>query len=123
MLVSDEGALSPQLEQAFRAAGQEVPKQKRILELNPSHPVLEQLTSLHENPDKTRFHLFVELLHGQALLAEGSSVPDPARFARLVTELMAPGTLTQASSGSGAEGQGDAAQEKAEDGSETALAD
>ncbi|MDG2148708.1 MAG: molecular chaperone HtpG [Planctomycetota bacterium] len=123
VLVSDEGALSPQLEQAFRAAGQEVPKQKRILELNPSHPVLEQLTSLHENPDKTRFHLFVELLHGQALLAEGSSVPDPARFARLVTELMAPGTLTQASSGSGAEGQGDAAQEKAEDGSETALAD
>lgn len=101
VLVSEEGALSPQLEQAFRAAGQQVPKQKRILELNPSHPVLEQLQSLHDGGDSTRFHLFVELLHGQALLAEGSPVPDPARFARLVTELMAPGSLTADSMSAG----------------------
>jgi molecular chaperone HtpG len=93
VLVSDEGALSPQLEQAFRASGQAVPPQKRILELNPSHPVLEELKALHESGDTTLFHLFVELLHGQALLAEGSTVPDPARFARLVTELMAPGSI------------------------------
>jgi molecular chaperone HtpG len=96
VLVSEEGALSPQLEQAFRAAGQQVPKQKRILELNPSHPVLQQLRELHAGGDTTRFHLFVELLHGQALLAEGSPVPDPARFARLVTELMAPGSMNTA---------------------------
>jgi HSP90 family molecular chaperone len=30
----------------------------------------------------------VELLYGQALLAEGSPVVDPARFNRLLTDLM-----------------------------------
>ncbi len=29
-----------------------------------------------------------ELLFGQALLAEGSQLPDPARFSKLVAELM-----------------------------------
>jgi molecular chaperone HtpG len=30
----------------------------------------------------------VDLLYDQALIAEGSPVPDPAKFARLVTSLM-----------------------------------
>ncbi len=124
VLVSDDGALSPQLIQALRASGQQVPTQKRILELNPKHAVLNELSSLHGGGDEARFHLFVELLHGQALLAEGSPVPDPARYARLVTELMAPGTLeaseelASAAASGGAEADSKANEDKAEDAAE-----
>jgi len=105
VLVSEEGALSPQLLQALRASGQKVPESKRILELNPTHPVLTELKRL-QSDDAARFHLYLELLHGQALLAEGSPVPDPARFARLVTELMAPGSLERETSGEAGPGAG-----------------
>jgi molecular chaperone HtpG len=90
VLVSEDGAMSPQLERALKAAGQAVPEQKRILELNPEHALLGRLQELHESAQNERFHLYLELLHGQALLAEGSPVPDAARFAKLVTKLMLP---------------------------------
>jgi len=47
-LVGDQFDLSPQLEQLMRAANQDVPKTKRILELNPNHPVLEKLESIYK---------------------------------------------------------------------------
>ncbi|WP_026368632.1 molecular chaperone HtpG [Aminiphilus circumscriptus] len=86
-LVGETHSMTPQMEQLLRQMGQEVPKLKRILEVNPSHPVLERLQrrfaeggSLGDVP---------ELLYGQALLAEGGTLSDPARFARLVAELLA----------------------------------
>jgi molecular chaperone HtpG len=99
VLLHEEGALSPQVEATLRAMGQPVPERKRILELNPDHPVLAKLKALHEQSlaegpageeARRRFHLTLELLHGQALMAEGSPVPDPARFAKLITRLLAP---------------------------------
>lgn len=98
VLVHDEGAISPQLAAALRAAGQPVPTPKRILELNPEHPLLARLTELHRasrgedeaaKAAEQDFHLHLELLHGQALLAEGSPVADPPRFARLIARLLA----------------------------------
>ncbi len=89
VLVTDEHGMSPQLERMLRESGQDVPAQKRILELNASHPVLERLKSLHsETGEAENFDGFLELLYGQALLAEGETPPDPARFAKLVTELL-----------------------------------
>lgn len=32
--------------------------------------------------------MYAELLYGQALLAEGGALPDPAAFSRRLTELM-----------------------------------
>jgi molecular chaperone HtpG len=62
---------------------------QRILELHPGHPLIERLCSMHaEAADDPRLFDFADLLHGQALLAEGSTPSNPARFARLVTELM-----------------------------------
>jgi molecular chaperone HtpG len=88
-LVGDEADLTPQLEQMLRASGQEVPKVKRILELNPKHPLVTGLQALLAgNPDDPRLALFAELLHGQALLAEGGTLPDPAAFSRRLAELM-----------------------------------
>ncbi|HOE65564.1 MAG TPA: molecular chaperone HtpG [Candidatus Hydrogenedentes bacterium] len=88
-LVTGEGDLSPQLEQILRAANQSVPGTKRILELNPGHPVLPKLRALHEQETAAdRLADYAELLYGQALLAEGAIPPNPSRFAKLVADMM-----------------------------------
>ena len=89
-LVGDEGDIDPQMEKIFRAMGQEVPVQKRILEINPSHPVIEAMQSILEkdggNPVLSEY---ARLLYDQAVLLEGSKPKDPAAFAKSVAKLMA----------------------------------
>jgi len=88
-LVGEEADLSPQLEQMLRATGQEVPKVKRILELNPEHEVLVKLQAIfEESREDPRLEDFARLLFGQAILAEGGLPPDPGRFSRLLAKLM-----------------------------------
>lgn len=90
VLVAGEHDLTPGLERLLAQAGQAGPKTKRILELNPEHPVLGRLQGLFaENPDDARLGDYARLLHGQALIAEGQPPVDPAGFARLVAGLMA----------------------------------
>ena len=88
-LVTDDGDMNPQMERIFAAMNQAVPETKRILELNPDHPVIETMNDLFaadkKNPKITDYS---ELLYDQALLTEGIAIKDPARFARLVTDLM-----------------------------------
>jgi molecular chaperone HtpG len=69
--------------------GQAIPKTKRILELNPSHPLLPKLHAIFEKDNKSpELREYAQLLHCQALLAEGSPLADPAGFSRLVADLM-----------------------------------
>ena len=73
VLVDSENSLGPQMEHLLRQSGQEPPPRKRVLELNPGHPVLERLRGLHEaDPGSDRLADFTDLLYGQALLSEGS---------------------------------------------------
>ncbi|MFF5093534.1 MULTISPECIES: molecular chaperone HtpG [Actinosynnema] len=86
-VVGDEHDLTPTLEKMYRAMGQELPPVKRILELNPEHPLVAGLrTAFAEREDKEPLAETVELLHGMALLAEGGELGDPARFVRLMAE-------------------------------------
>ena len=87
-LVSDEHGMSAHMERILRDAGHEMPEQKRILEVNPTHPVLLKMKSLADS-DETRFVQWTGLLHDQALLAEGVLPSDPAGFAKKVADLMA----------------------------------
>jgi len=88
-LVGDSGDMTPQLEQMMRSMGQEVPPQKRILELNPDHGVVQQLKKLHEvDAADARLADYAVLLHGHATLAEGGVPSDPAGFAQKVADLM-----------------------------------
>ena len=88
-LVSDTGDLSPQLEQMMQAMGQAIPASKRILELNPKHPLLEKLHALFdEDKEDPQLGDYAQLLYGQALIAEGGNLPDPGRFGKLVAEVM-----------------------------------
>lgn len=88
-LVTDSGDISPQLEMIMRAAGQEMPPVKRILEVNPDHEILKKLNTLFEaNPDDPALADYGQLLYGQSVLAEGGQLPDPGAFAKLVADLM-----------------------------------
>jgi len=88
-LVVDEGDLSPQLEAMLRQAGQEVPERKPILELNPDHPILKRLQAIfEEDGTDARLSEYAELLLGQAVLAGGGQLTDPAAFTRKLSGLM-----------------------------------
>jgi molecular chaperone HtpG len=57
---------------------------KRILELNLNHGIFEQMMNLNDEQIGT----WSEILYNQALLAEGSALPNPARYAKLISDLM-----------------------------------
>ena len=89
-LVSDAHDMTPTLERMYRAMGQEVPPVKRILELNPAHPLVGGLrTAYADRADDPALPETAELLYGTALLAEGGDLPDPARFAKLLADRLA----------------------------------
>jgi molecular chaperone HtpG len=88
-LVADEHGLNANMERILKAMNQEVPETKRILELNPGHPIMAVLNGMFEkDKENSRLNDYCELLYDQGLLTEGSPVKDPLRFARLVSELM-----------------------------------
>ncbi|MET9812215.1 molecular chaperone HtpG [Streptomyces sp. NPDC006355] len=86
-VVSDAHDLTPALENMYRAMGQEVPRTKRILELNPGHPLVKGLNQAYqEREDRTELEESAELLHTLAVLAEGGQPKDPAKFVKLVSD-------------------------------------
>ncbi len=88
-LVGDENDLSPHLQRLLEQAQRLSVKPKRILELNPKHAAVEKLKARFDLvPNDAEFDDRAYLLFGQAILAEGSTLPDPARFSRLVAELL-----------------------------------
>ncbi|MBK8980117.1 MAG: molecular chaperone HtpG [Planctomycetes bacterium] len=88
-LVTQDRGLSPHLERLLRANGQDVPAQKRILELNPDHPVVQALGRMTGDAGRAAdVARWSSVLYDQALLAEGTLPADPAAFARAVADLM-----------------------------------
>ncbi|WP_199514799.1 molecular chaperone HtpG [Nucisporomicrobium flavum] len=89
-LVSDADDITPTLEKMYKAMGQEVPPVKRILELNPDHPLVTGLRDAYaQRADDPNLPETAELLYGTALLAEGGDLADPARFAKLLADRLA----------------------------------
>ncbi|WP_425547608.1 molecular chaperone HtpG [Actinokineospora globicatena] len=82
-VVGDDFDLTPTLEKMYRAMGQEMPQVKRVLELNPTHPLVTALRTAHAE-DRPDLADTAELVYGMALLAEGGDLPDPTRFVRLL---------------------------------------
>ncbi|UGT52689.1 molecular chaperone HtpG [Nocardia asteroides] len=92
-LVGDVFDFTPMLERMYRASGQALPESKRILELNPTHPLVTGLREAYDarksDADEGKVPELAEtaeLLYGTAVLAEGGELKDPARFAQLLTE-------------------------------------
>ncbi|MDQ3761012.1 MAG: molecular chaperone HtpG [Actinomycetota bacterium] len=89
-IVGDSYDVTPTLEKIYRAMGQDVPRIKRILELNPTHPLVSGLQKAYdERKDDTGLAETAELLYGMALLAEGGELSDPSRFIRLLADRLA----------------------------------
>jgi len=82
-LVSDENELSGNLLRMLKAAGQQAPDTKPILEINPEHPLLLKLKSDNQNFDE-----WTQVLFDQALLAEGGQLNDPAAYVKRINQLL-----------------------------------
>jgi len=91
-LVSDEGDMDLRIERMLKQHNQLEQSFKRILEINPRHPLV---TSLAESVGKDGAGEKVEdaawLLLDQARIIEGEQVPDPTAFSRRLNSVMASG--------------------------------
>ncbi len=88
-LVSDDHDMSVHMEKIMRAYNKDAPKSKRILEINPNHKVIEKMQSLYnQNKEDLQLKDFAELLYDQALITEGSKIPDPDKFSQRLYDLM-----------------------------------
>ncbi|MEL6904886.1 MAG: molecular chaperone HtpG [Planctomycetota bacterium] len=89
VLVAGAGGMSGHMERLLKKSGQDVPAQKRVLELNPDHPLVKGLVKLHGVDEKSpRLAEAAELLFGGALIAEGGAPKDPKRYSELVNGLL-----------------------------------
>ncbi|MBN8442733.1 MAG: molecular chaperone HtpG [Thauera sp.] len=82
-LVADEHDVGMNLARILKAAGQNAPISKPILEINPGHPAVLRL----KYEDK-HFDDWAAVLFDQALLAEGGTLDDPATFVKRINQLM-----------------------------------
>jgi molecular chaperone HtpG len=95
-LIVPDGGLPPQIERLLRAQGRELPKSRRILELNLEHPLLKNLQRLEEaSPGSENVQEWMHLIYDQAVLAEGSPLDDPAGFAKRLTKLFTTASAQQ----------------------------
>ena len=84
-VVVDEGDMSSHLARMLKQAGQEAPKGKPILEVNPEHALLKRMDSAEGGE---HFDDLAQILFDQALLAEGGQLEDPAAYVRRVNRLL-----------------------------------
>src|SRR5262249_51878361 len=93
VLVADAGAMTAHLERLMQRFGQKPEADKRVLELNPTHPAVVAVRDLYNaNPQDLRGESYARLLLDQAIIAEGSKLRDAAGFARRVNDLLLAGS-------------------------------
>ncbi len=80
-LVSDDGDMSGYLQRLLKQAGQQAPTSHPILEINPTHVLVQKLQAMSED---ALFSDWAHILFDQAVLAEGGTLDDPAAFVRRV---------------------------------------
>jgi molecular chaperone HtpG len=82
--------MSGYMEKILKSAGQQPPENKRVLELNMDHPVMEKIHGMFEaNKDDPKLDDYIHLLLDLAVIGEGGKLNDSSRFSKLVGDLMA----------------------------------
>jgi molecular chaperone HtpG len=88
-LSGDTWDMSAYMEKLLKASGQKPPAVKRVLELNMEHPVVEKIKTLFENDrDNPELKDYSQLLLDIAIVGEGGKLDNPARFSKMVGDLM-----------------------------------
>ncbi|MFA5205113.1 MAG: molecular chaperone HtpG [Lentisphaeria bacterium] len=89
-LVADEHGMGVHMEKIMRALHKDAPPTRRVLEINPAHPVVRAMAALAAaGGQEERLGEYAEMLHDQALLTAGQPVADLLQFTRRVSRLMA----------------------------------
>lgn len=83
-LVADQHDLGGNMERILQAMGQDAPATKPILEINPEHSIVMQISA-----DSDTVEDWANVLFDQAALAEGASLKDPAGYVARVNKLLA----------------------------------
>jgi len=96
VLVDSEGGVSANMERILKAARQDAPKARRVLEVNPEHPLVRKLTALQVSGSTEQAEPVARLLLDYARIAEGH-LEDTAGFTKRLQALMlqASGTMTE----------------------------
>jgi len=83
-VVVDQNELSPHLLRMLKAAGQDAPEVKPVLEINPEHALIARIRDASD----ADFDQWALLLLDQAMLAEGAQITDPAAFVKRMNQLL-----------------------------------
>jgi molecular chaperone HtpG len=84
-LVVDEYGIDPNLRRLLKAAGQAIPGDKPILEINAQHPII---VKLKEEKDEKRFTDWAYILFDQSVLSTGEKLDNPVDFVNRLNELL-----------------------------------
>ncbi|MCX8026635.1 MAG: molecular chaperone HtpG [Thermodesulfovibrionales bacterium] len=88
-LVYDEGAVDQRIEMIMKAMGQTVQEQKKILEINPSHPLFMTMNERFEKGiNRDELTKFVKLLYDHALILDGSRPENPSDTIKTLSEIL-----------------------------------
>ena len=84
-LVVGEYDISGNLERILKAAGQNTPDNKPILEINPKHKLIEKLKKFEGTAD---FDEYTSVIFDQAMLSEGAQLDDPVDFVKKINRFL-----------------------------------
>jgi molecular chaperone HtpG len=90
VLVDADDGMSANMERILKQVGPDAGggrAAKRVLEVNPRHPLIRNLAELQSKGQSERAQLFAEMLYDDALLLEGQ-VQEPAAMGRRLQELL-----------------------------------
>ncbi|HUR53533.1 MAG TPA: molecular chaperone HtpG [Gemmataceae bacterium] len=89
-LVADGNAMTAHMERVMAQYGGDKKGGKRVLEVNPGNPAVQAVRELHDrNAGDPRVEGYARLLYEQAVIGEGTKLPDPSAFAKRVNEIIA----------------------------------
>ena len=84
-IVLNEQEMALYMQNLMKQAGHDMPTSKPVLEINPTHPLIERMEA---ETDDDQFADWAAILFDQALLAEGAQLEDPAGFVSKLNKLM-----------------------------------
>ena len=87
-LVTTNSGTTFNMEQLLRGTGQMAPAAKKILEINPNHPLFNALLATQQQGDNNKFSNCCDLMYYQALIIEGYELDDPVEFSSRVANLL-----------------------------------